>query len=71
MSYSITLKAENGTVTVATVSGTVPDGTYSISGHEDANYVNLSAQRTDANGHLVANANQSTGKAAFPAEVTQ
>jgi hypothetical protein len=33
MSYAIQLAAKDGTVTVTSVSGQVPDGTFGLSGH--------------------------------------
>jgi hypothetical protein len=35
MSFAVSLKAEDGQVELTNISGTVPDGSYTISGHTD------------------------------------
>lgn len=55
MSYSITVKAAGGQLTVEH-SGEVPDGTYIISGHEDEHGHTMGVTRSDAEGHQVAHA---------------
>jgi hypothetical protein len=52
MSYQITVKANNGSLSV-TATGDVPDGEHRVSGHEDKSYLTLSAQRLDELGHHV------------------
>lgn len=70
MSYSIKLKSADGTVVVESVSGTVPDGTWGIHGHEDATYAygGVGESRARPDGSYVA---QATALAyPVPAEVT-
>jgi hypothetical protein len=52
MSYQITVKANNGSLSV-TATGDVPDGEHIVSGHSDGNYVTLAAARRDELGHHV------------------
>lgn len=35
MSFAVSLQAEGGQVQVTSVSGTVPDGSFTVSGHAD------------------------------------
>jgi hypothetical protein len=58
MSYSMTIKAKNGTVTVTTT-GEVPDGEHTIAGFEDGGTVSLHAERRDALGRYMIHANHS------------
>ena len=46
MSYNIRLQVTDGTVTVAATGGTVPDGAFELSGHEDPGYATISVLRT-------------------------
>ena len=55
MSYSITVKAEGGHLTVEH-SGDVPDGTHIISGHEDEHGRTMGVTRSDPGGRQVAHA---------------
>jgi hypothetical protein len=66
LSYGLTVKVTNGTAVIDTASGTIPDGTFSISGHEDASYITLSVQRVDIFSNLIGNANSMAGAGAFP-----
>lgn len=52
MSYSITVKAVGGELTV-TSSGQVPDGEHQVSGHEDATQVNVGVTRKAVDGKSV------------------
>lgn len=45
MSYSFRIEAKGGALTVGTPSGTVPDGTYEVTGHDDAGSRNISVQQ--------------------------
>jgi hypothetical protein len=36
MSYTITVKAENGQVEITGTSGSIPDGSWSVNGHESS-----------------------------------
>lgn len=56
MSYSITVRAEGGQLTVEH-SGEVPDGTHVISGHEDHQGRSVGVVRHSPEGHQVAQAN--------------
>ncbi len=62
MSYQITVKSNNGSLT-ATATGDVPDGEHMVSGHSDGNYVTLGAARKDELGHHVIAAQHSHGRA--------
>ena len=64
MSYQIQVQVTDGTPVIASVSGTVPDGDFSIGGHEDESLPSLSVQRRDTSGNLVANCSQSAGRLA-------
>jgi hypothetical protein len=72
MSYSVNLKSQDGTVTVTGTSGTVPDGTWTVNGHEDANYASVGVARAKPEGGYVAQATATAYPVAFttPAEVT-
>jgi hypothetical protein len=48
VSYSVNLEVTGGTVTVSSTGGTVPDGLFAISGHEDSGSVSVGVSRTDA-----------------------
>lgn len=56
MSYSITVLAQGGHLTVEH-SGDVPDGTHVISGHEDEHGRSVGVSRHTPEGHQVAQAN--------------
>lgn len=45
MSYSISIKVENGTAVIDAQGGQVPDGTIAISGHADAYYDMITVTR--------------------------
>ena len=57
MSYNIELKAESGQVTVENVSGEVPDGHFTVWGHEGGGQVaSLSVSRRDSAGQFAGSA---------------
>jgi hypothetical protein len=58
MSYSFTVSAKDGTLTVEgdTPHVHVPDGRFTIGGHEEAEWLSLSVYRQDPEGHQVAQA---------------
>jgi len=53
VSYSFTVEAKDGTLTVGGQSGTIPDGKFSVSGHGDDSSHNLGVSRFDENGTQV------------------
>ena len=55
MSYQITIKANAGSVTVTTT-GDVPDGEFTIVGHDDGDLITLQAEQRSALGRYVARA---------------
>lgn len=61
MSYSITVRAEGGQLTVEH-SGDVPDGEHRISGHEDASGRSVGVFRHDPEGHSLAGASSHHSK---------
>lgn len=56
MTYSITVKTTDGAAIVSATSGQLPDGTFTISGHEDTTGAGISVQRRDARGRFRAGA---------------
>lgn len=46
MSYSINLEMKDGTLTLASHSGDIPDGKYTLGGHEDESTRNISISAT-------------------------
>lgn len=50
MSYNLSLKVEHGFVTLASMSGDVPEGHFDISGHNDQTGSNLQIMRRKPNG---------------------
>jgi hypothetical protein len=50
VSWSISLTVKDGTVTVASTGGTLPEGSVSVSGHQDETYdsLNVSVGRIKA-----------------------
>lgn len=52
MSFSITVKAQNGRLT-ADPSGDVPDGEYQVNGHEDTEQRSLGVVRRSPDGRYV------------------
>ncbi len=62
MSYSITVKSENGTLT-AESSGDVPDGKYMISGHVDNRRSTLGVWRYGADGIVIEGVSSDSPKA--------
>ena len=62
MSYSIKLRASGGNVQVETVSGTVPDGSFVVSGHEDDASANLAVVRYGVTGPQVASSGAMVSK---------
>ncbi len=62
MSYQITVKSNNGSLSVS-ATGDVPDGEHIVSGHSDGGYVTLNAERRDELGHHVIRAQNSNVKA--------
>lgn len=61
MSYSITVKM-HGEQPEVTTSGTVPDGTHVISGHDSTMTRTISVSRHDPHGHVVASASSAHSK---------
>lgn len=59
MSYSFSLTVKDGVVAVSEGSNTthVPDGKFTIAGHEDAGSRSISVMRTGSDGRGVAQAN--------------
>jgi hypothetical protein len=53
VSYSFTVEAKDGVLTAGGQSGTIPDGKYSVSGHEDDTTHNLGVARFDEHGQQV------------------
>lgn len=58
------IKVTDGTPVIAHASGAVPDGDFSVSGHEDQYLTSLAVQRRDPSGNLIANCSQSAGQLA-------
>lgn len=56
MSYNVTVEVAEGTATVTT-SGEVPDGEFTIHGHEDATRREIGVTRRGADGRYIAAAN--------------
>jgi hypothetical protein len=63
MTYSIRIKITDGQVTETDTGGTVPDGTFAISGHDDGNRANLNVQQHDAGGRFVTSASHTLDRA--------
>ena len=65
MTYSIRVcvKIVNGHVAETDSGGTVPDGTFSISGHDDGNRATLNVQQHDAGGRFVTSASRTLDRA--------
>ena len=63
MSYSFTIKVENGEVTPVISEGMakhIPDGTFYISGHEDSRSTSIHISRNRADGSQAAMVNTGT-----------
>jgi hypothetical protein len=63
MSYSVNVTVKDGTATATASSGT-PDGTFSITGHDDASVRSLSVQLNTGSGEFVAASSLSVRKEA-------
>lgn len=61
MSYSLTVRTENGVSTVTSESG-VPDGEHTISGHDQADRLDLGVLRRGPDGRFVTSASHSHSK---------
>jgi len=59
VSYNILIKAENKQLTVTGSSGDIPDGIFSITGHEGGNWITIGIARSDTTGLQVAQASGS------------
>ena len=58
MSYSFQVEAKGGELTISNPSQPhVPDGRFTINGHEDADWLSVGVTRYDANNKQIAQAN--------------
>lgn len=62
MSYSVRLRASGGSVQVESVIGTVPDGGFTVAGHEDDAAANISVGRYGVTGPAVVTASATLAK---------
>jgi hypothetical protein len=53
VSYSFTVEAKDGVLTIDGQSGTIPDGKFSVSGHDDETTHNIGTSRFDEQGQQV------------------
>ena len=67
MSYSISVKAENGQAEVTGISGDVPDGTWSIAGHK-APPIQVTGGATMADTSIQVTQNDATGRKVIGAQ---
>jgi hypothetical protein len=56
LSYSFRLRASGGSVQVETTTGTIPDGEFAVSGHEDEQAASIGVTRLSTTGIAVAGA---------------
>lgn len=61
MSYTFTVRTQNGVSTV-TAETNVPDGEHQISGHDDADRVDLTAERRGLDGRYIVRSTHSHTK---------
>ena len=62
MSYSFHLRVSGGTVQLENVSGTVPDGSFTVAGHEDDASASISVNRYGVTGPQVISAGANLSK---------